>query len=65
MASRVTIAIFVIGLLLFVIGMGVYWAIPTEYVSSDGTITTGSSVGIILIFIGSIMMILGAFLVDI
>jgi hypothetical protein len=65
MTSRIVITLFVIGLLLFIIGMAIYWAIPTEYISMAGIVTTGSSVGLVMIVIGAVLMTVAAFMVDV
>ena len=64
MASAIVTTLVVIGIILFIIGMAVYWAVPTEYMI-NGIIETGSSVGLILIVIGAILISLGCFLVDV
>lgn len=62
MPNRALVILFIVAVLLFIIGMFIYWFISTEYISQDGTVTTGSTFGLILIFIGVVLMFLSIFL---
>lgn len=65
MSRAAVVALFVVASLILIVGMFIYWVIPSVNISSTGTITTGSQAGLILIFAGIVLIFLSIFLVPV